>query len=142
MAVVRSVAELETIVEEVRTRYPAGAVIGLVGELGAGKTTFVREFVRMVHADTHVRVASPTFVIHQSYLGKPPIEHFDLYRFETASRNDLLEIGYYDAVESALEGSGYVFVEWPERASSKDLRLHSRIELEMLGAEAREILFR
>lgn len=139
MAVVNGVAGLQPILDDIRSRFPSGAVIGLTGELGAGKTTLVREFVRHVLGDSNLRVASPTFVLHQSYRGALPIEHFDLYRFEEASSRDLLEIGYYEAVERAREGSGYVFVEWPERAQTRDLGLRARIEITVLGPDSREI---
>jgi tRNA threonylcarbamoyladenosine biosynthesis protein TsaE len=84
-----------------------GDVVALAGDLGAGKTTFVRAVVRALHGRD--QAASPTFTFRHRYAGKPPIEHLDLYRIEKPA--EALELG----LEEAFDGESIVLVEWPER---------------------------
>jgi tRNA threonylcarbamoyladenosine biosynthesis protein TsaE len=58
-------------------RLPAGAVVALYGDLGAGKTAFVRGMARGMGVDAYVN--SPTFTIVNEYLGDRPLFHFDIY---------------------------------------------------------------
>jgi len=85
-----------------------GDVICLKGELGAGKTHFVKGFVTAfdISAD---QVSSPTFSIINEYYGTLPIYHFDCYRLENPQQ--ALEIG----AEEYLYGDGVSIIEWPER---------------------------
>ncbi|MDP2342261.1 MAG: tRNA (adenosine(37)-N6)-threonylcarbamoyltransferase complex ATPase subunit type 1 TsaE [Deltaproteobacteria bacterium] len=88
----------------------APLVILLKGDLGAGKTTFVRGFVRALPGGEHVVVQSPTFALSRRYPTTPPVQHLDLYRLhdkpgaETAMR----ELGLDDD-----DAGGIMFVEWP-----------------------------
>jgi len=89
-----------------RTLAP-GDVIAVRGELGAGKTTFVRAAVRTLHgADV---ASSPSFTLWQRYEGTPVVHHLDLYRI--ADPRDVRELG----LEDAFDPSAIVFVEWPDR---------------------------
>jgi tRNA threonylcarbamoyladenosine biosynthesis protein TsaE len=86
-----------------------GAVVGLVGPLGAGKTCLVRAVAEGLGiADSRV-VSSPTFVLIQEYEARLPIYHFDAYRLpdETA----FAELG----VHEYFEGNGVCLVEWADR---------------------------
>lgn len=86
----------------------AGDVIRLEGDLGAGKSTLARGFVRELAGAGEV--PSPTFTLVETY--ETPdfiIWHFDLYRLESA--DDVWELG----LEEALDG-GVVLIEWPDRA--------------------------
>lgn len=98
--------------------HPGGGVFLLRGELGAGKTSFVREVIHVLSGGSSPRVVSPTYLIHQLYDIPPSVDHFDLYRFDRADDPALMEIGFFEAVERAQEG-GFVFVEWPERMALK-----------------------
>ena len=81
-----------------------GDVVALTGELGAGKTTFVRAAVRARHdAD---QTSSPTFTFWHRYPGEPPIDHLDLYRIDDPA--ELQELG----LEEAFGGDSIAFVEW------------------------------
>jgi len=130
------VTELASVVDAFLADYPAGAVVGLSGDLGAGKTTFVRRCILSIaerQGVTIPRVLSPSFVLHQSYsFLVPQVEHFDLYRLENVSEQSLLEMGYYEAMENCLERQGYLFVEWPEHvADEASLRLTVTMNVEI-----------
>ena len=86
-----------------------GDVIGLQGELGSGKTTFARAFIRSL-GDGREEVPSPTFTLVEIYAcaGKPPVWHFDLYRLTAAE--EAWELG----IEEAF-ADGISLIEWPER---------------------------
>lgn len=88
---------------------PAGSVLALVGELGAGKTQFVKGLARGLEIKQE-SVSSPTFSIVQEYQGIRPLVHMDLYRI--ASESELYEIGF----DEYMESDAIVVVEWPQVA--------------------------
>lgn len=83
-----------------------GDVIGLEGELGAGKTFLVGATVHALGVPEEVPVTSPTFALIQEYTGRYPIVHVDLYRLSGA--HELGDLG----LEEYLGRDGVVFVEW------------------------------
>lgn len=87
-----------------------GDVLALRGDLGAGKTTLARGLIRALAADTELEVPSPTFTLVQSYEGRVPVQHFDLYRL--TSTDELYELGFDEAGKH-----GIAIVEWPEKAA-------------------------
>ena len=139
-----SLSELKTFAEEFLREHPHGAVVGLSGPLGAGKTTLVRLIIEILAAknnQTAPAVRSPSFVLHQSYPEiKPPIEHFDFYRLENISVPDLATLGYEEAVERARAHKGFVFVEWPEKAAKMDSLMLDRMLTIGLSGDSRTIL--
>ena len=84
-----------------------GAVVALIGELGAGKTCFVQGLVRGL--GTTVRATSPTFVLVNQYSGRLPIHHVDAYR--TDSMAELLDLGLLEMVG----GEGVTVIEWADK---------------------------
>lgn len=87
-----------------------GDAIGLVGELGAGKTRFVQGLARGLGVPDDVRVTSPTFtILNQLRGGRAPLYHADLYRIER--RAELDHIG----LDELWGGAGVVAVEWCDR---------------------------
>jgi tRNA threonylcarbamoyl adenosine modification protein YjeE len=105
-----------------------GDVLALRGDLGAGKTTFARAFIRAVLDDPAADVPSPTFTLLQTYAtSRFPISHVDLYRVASASELD--ELGFDEAVTGSV-----MLLEWPERAeaalpaSRLDIDLESTVD--------------
>ena len=83
------------------------AFVALFGDLGVGKTAFVRGFVSALAPDA--RVKSPTYTIVNEYRGgRIPVFHFDVYRIE--GEDDLYSTGYYDYLDA-----GYLLCEWSEK---------------------------
>lgn len=89
-------------------RAPKGLVIGLVGDLGAGKTLFVQSFSRALGVTGEV--TSPSFSLMNLYEGDCPIAHFDLYRLER--EEELEDIGFYEYADAP---EGIVLVEWSDK---------------------------
>jgi tRNA threonylcarbamoyladenosine biosynthesis protein TsaE len=86
-----------------------GAVVALIGELGAGKTHFVKGVALGLGVSDPARVNSPTFVLVNEYAGRLPIFHLDAYRLRGSG--DLNEIGF----DEILESGGVVLIEWADR---------------------------
>ena len=99
--------ETETAAARLAAELRCGDVVTVSGELGAGKTTFVRGACRALGVTGPV--TSPTYTIGHRFEGRVPVSHLDLYRFEGISPAEWgdLEPYFEDAV---------VFVEWPEAA--------------------------
>jgi tRNA threonylcarbamoyladenosine biosynthesis protein TsaE len=110
MLVVHSHSEAETemlgrwLAAEVRP----GCVVGMVGELGAGKTRLARAIAEALGADPGV-IASPTFVLVNEYEASLPIYHFDAYRLKSVEEFEALGTDEYFA------GEGLCLVEWADR---------------------------
>lgn len=85
---------------------PESVVIGLIGDLGAGKTTFVQGFVAGIAPDEDLYVTSPTFAIAQVYDTDPQVRHLDLYRL--GDYDELVAIGDRDL----FHAPGFALVEW------------------------------
>ena len=103
-------------------------IIALKGDLGAGKTTFARGFIRACGCTEEV--PSPTFTLVQVYeLGAAAIWHFDLYRIK--SLEEAWELGIEDAFSEGIS-----LIEWPERLGP--LLPPHRLEIELLFGDRPE----
>ena len=89
-----------------------GDVLGFSGDLGAGKTALARALIRANAGDPDLEVPSPTFTLVQSYDGRLPVSHFDLYRLGSASELD--ELGLDEAL-----AEGAAVIEWPDRGGDR-----------------------
>jgi tRNA threonylcarbamoyl adenosine modification protein YjeE len=102
----RSAEETEAAGEQLAATLRQGDLVLLSGELGAGKTTFVRGLARGL--GSRAEVQSPTFQLVRIYPGRVQLGHVDLYRLEPGT--EIAELGLEDMLEE-----GVVVVEWGER---------------------------
>ena len=114
-------------------RLKPGDVVGLKGELGAGKTTLARAILRAATDDPALIVPSPTFTLVEVYeTPHGTYWHFDLYRLETPEQ--VFELGWEEA-----RADGIVLLEWPERLGAL-LPKHLSVTLEIDGDGRRALL--
>lgn len=111
-----------------------GTVICLDGELGVGKTIFVRALARTLGVESDV--TSPTFNLMNIYEAACPIVHFDLYRI--TSEEELEDIGFYEYAEAT---EGIVLIEWAEKFPDAMPADHLSVRIEALNDEERQFTF-
>jgi tRNA threonylcarbamoyladenosine biosynthesis protein TsaE len=104
-----SAAETETVAGRLVRQLRIGDVVGLSGELGTGKTTFVRGAARSLGVTEPV--SSPTFTIGHRYEATPPVAHLDLYRLQGIDPSE------WGDLEPYFDGT-IAFVEWPEHGGA------------------------
>ena len=109
-----------------------GAVIGLIGPLGAGKTHLVRAVAEGLGIADSRAVSSPTFVLIQEYAARLPIYHFDAYRLR--SEAEFFELG----VQEYFEGEGVCLVEWADKVGLQLPRERMSITLMVTGETKRQ----
>src|SRR6058998_153548 len=102
--------ETERVAAALAVRLRRGDVVTVGGELGAGKTTFVRGAARALGVTDPV--TSPTYTVGHRYAGRVPVAHLDLYRFTAVSPAE------WGDLEPYFEGT-IAFVEWPEAAGEE-----------------------
>jgi tRNA threonylcarbamoyladenosine biosynthesis protein TsaE len=109
-------------------------IVGLRGELGAGKTTWVRSLLRGL--GYAARVPSPTYTLLENYaVGDLTVVHLDLYRL--ASEGELENLGLRDWLAAPAT---WVLVEWPDRAPGLAVRSDVMLRLEDRGGSARRLI--
>ena len=128
----RTASEEETIAlgEELARALPSRAVVLLVGELGAGKTTLAKGIVSGLGAARPEDVSSPSFTLIHEYGTRPKVYHVDLYRLE--ERRELAGLG----LDELLEQEAVMLVEWGERFP--DFWPAERIEVHLRALEGDE----
>lgn len=128
--VTSSPAETEALAAEVAARLEAGDVVAVSGELGAGKTTFVRGAARALGVTEPV--SSPTFTIGHRYAAPVPVAHLDLYRVRGLDPEE------WGDLEPYFDGT-VAFVEWPEHAGDWLPRPRVVVTLEHVDLEHRSV---
>lgn len=123
-----SAAGTEALAGRLAASLVPGDVVLVSGELGAGKTTFVRGACRALGVTG--RVTSPTFTIGHRYSGTVVVSHLDLYRFRGLSAAEWGDLEPY--FEQAI-----VFVEWPEAGRAALPAPRARVRLEHVSPDAR-----
>ncbi len=118
------------IAKQLASRLPGGTVILLFGDLGAGKTAFVRGVVEGVGGDA-TQVSSPTFTLVQPYNGRLTVQHVDLYRLGPADVDDL-------GLHELSTPSSIVAIEWADRLPQRP-RESICVHIEDRGGDEREI---
>ena len=129
----------EELTKEIAKKYAMSikspCVISLVGDLGAGKTTFAKGFAQGLGiTDT---ITSPTFTIMNEYQGtKFPLYHFDMYRL--TSKEAAINCGFEDYFD-LTKLKGIVLVEWAENVNGLLPALHIEIKFTKVDDTSREI---
>ena len=129
--ITHSVRETEDAGAAFGAKIPDGTVVAMYGELGAGKTAFVRGMARGMGIDC--RVNSPTFTIVNEYLGERTLLHFDMYRLSSA--DELWDIGWDDY----LERGAVCAVEWSENVEDAFTGGEARVSIDKLSDGERRI---
>jgi len=108
-----------------------GAVVALVGQLGAGKTNLTRAVAEGLGVRNPAAVNSPTFVLIQEYPARLPIYHFDAYRL--SGPREFRELG----TDEYFHGDGVCLVEWADKVEPALPAEHLRIEIHILDETRR-----
>ena len=103
--VTSSPAETQALGEALGKGVERGAIIGLIGDLGAGKTCFTKGLARGLGVDENIPVVSPTYTLVNEYPGDPPLVHIDCYRLNDP--DELEFIGWRDQLNRAV-----LAIEW------------------------------
>lgn len=128
-----SATETEALAAALAADLRPGDLVLLRGEMGAGKTTFVRGACRALGVTGPV--TSPTFTIGRRYDdGRVPVSHLDLHRLADLAAEDPGLLDEY------VTGAEIVFVEWPEVAGDTLGPAAARVSLRHAGADAREVV--
>ncbi len=127
----RSEGETEELGARLAKNLPGGTVVAMYGDLGAGKTAFVRGMARGMGLSC--RVSSPTFTIVNEYLGERELIHFDMYRLSGA--DELFDIGW----EDYLNRGAVCAVEWSEKVEDAFFGDEVRVTIEKLSDSGRKI---
>lgn len=118
-------SQLSDVASDIIARYPENRIFGFYGEMGAGKTTLIKEICRVLHVTE--TTSSPTFAIINEYFTDQdePVYHFDFYRIDNPG--DLYQIG----MEEYLKSGSYCFMEWVEKAEDYIKEDFIRVEIEV-----------
>jgi len=133
--VIRTRSEEETIAlgEEIARTLPRPAVVLLIGDLGAGKTTLAKGIVKGLGAAAPEDVSSPTYTLIHEFGEKDKVYHIDLYRLERESEVRAL------GLDDLLDGNSILLVEWGERFPALWPADRIEIRLVMIDEDVREI---
>jgi len=126
-----SAKETEAVGERLAAELGPGDVVLVSGDLGTGKTTLIRGACRAL--GVNVPVTSPTFTIGQTYSGRMPVSHLDLYRLADLGQEDPALLEDYVTPEAVS------FIEWPAAAEPRLERITRRVEIRHAGGDQREI---
>ena len=125
-----SADETEALAGRLARRLVPGDLVTVSGELGAGKTTFVRGACRALGITG--RVTSPTFTVGHRYRGTVEVSHLDLYRFSGLSAAE------WGDLEPYFDGA-VVFVEWPDAGAGALPASRAAVRLEPVAPEVRRV---
>ncbi len=133
--IIKTEQEMYSLAAELAEKLEGGEIFGLIGNLGAGKTTFVRGIVKALGVD--IRVKSPTFTVMNEYpINKKGIEniiHMDLYRFQDPVELEAL------AFDDVQHKKNIIFIEWPDMFEERAFPIHREIHFEILDDGSRKV---
>ena len=130
---VQSLTETEALGRRLAAHVFPGAVVALVGTLGAGKTLLVRAIAKGLDIPNPAVVNSPTFVLIQEYEARLPIYHFDAYRL--ASEAQFADLG----VHEYFQGNGVCLVEWADKVPTCLPAERLEIRITITGQQSRRL---
>jgi tRNA threonylcarbamoyladenosine biosynthesis protein TsaE len=130
----KSIRETKTWGRRLASLLEGGELIGLIGELGAGKTCFIKGLARGLGLRQE-DILSPTFTMIQEHHGRFTLYHIDLYRLETPSLDDM-------GLREYLFSPGVAAVEWFERLKEANELAMLAVRMSYAGASSRRIEFR
>jgi tRNA threonylcarbamoyladenosine biosynthesis protein TsaE len=113
-----------------------GDFIALTGELGAGKTMFVKGLAKGLDVESYAYVNSPSFVVLKEYRGRKDLFHFDVYRLEAKSFCETLDYEKY------FYGNGITVVEWADKIRDILPEEYLEIEIDYNNGAERKLIFR
>lgn len=128
----KSKEETLNIAKDFAKKLSSGDIVLLNGDLGAGKTVFVKGVVEYFSNGKEIAI-SPTFTIVNIYDVNPQIYHFDLYRIESVDELDAI------GAEEYFFGEGISFVEWPDRANGYFPKSSKFVEIKKISDNERLI---
>jgi tRNA threonylcarbamoyladenosine biosynthesis protein TsaE len=112
-----------------------GEIIALVGELGAGKTCFVRGVTRGLEVKKDAWIRSPSFTLINEYHGRLPVYHIDLYRIETRAQVEGLNLREY------LYSDGVSLIEWFENLPADEVDAYLELRIAYADGNRRQLTF-
>ncbi|MBI1998130.1 MAG: tRNA (adenosine(37)-N6)-threonylcarbamoyltransferase complex ATPase subunit type 1 TsaE [Deltaproteobacteria bacterium] len=112
-----------------------GEIIGLIGELGVGKTCFVRGVAQGLKVNKNAWIRSPSFTLINEYEGRLPIYHIDLYRISSREETEGLNLREY------LYGDGVSLVEWFEHLPAEEADEYLELRMAHGGGDRRKLNF-
>jgi tRNA threonylcarbamoyladenosine biosynthesis protein TsaE len=112
-----------------------GEIVGLIGELGAGKTCFARGVAMGAQVGKEAWVRSPSFTLINEYQGRLPVYHIDLYRVGNQAEIEGLNLREY------LYSDGISLIEWFEYLPAAELDEYLTVRIAHAGKHQREIVF-
>ncbi len=127
----KSLQQTEELAKKVAEQLCDGKVVLLVGDLGAGKTTFSKSLIKALGVNT--MVTSPTFTLLNEYQGKFKINHFDMYRLE--NEDEAIDVGFDEILNS---DKGVSIVEWPEKVKGILPKDCVKIQISIIDENTRE----
>ena len=132
---VKSIAELRLSAEKLIAFAGNEKIFLFYGEMGAGKTTFIKSLCECL--GTNENITSPTFSIVNEYRGSGnKIFHFDFYRLK--NQVEALDMGY----EEYFYSGDYCFIEWPEKIQGLLPQRYVRVDIQVLPGGERELTFK
>ena len=131
----RSPAQTRTWGKKLGRLLKGGEIIGMSGELGSGKTCFVRGMAEGLEVGEEAWVRSPTFTLINEYDGRLPLYHIDLYRLESRKEMEELNLREY------LFSDGVSVIEWFEHLPKDEVEEYLHINFMHGGGNKRKLTF-
>lgn len=126
--------ELKQVAKAVLEAHPQERVFGFYGEMGAGKTTLIKEMCAYLGVDG--MTSSPTFaIVNEYWTPREPVYHFDFYRID--GPEDAVRIGF----EEYIYSGSYCFIEWTEKVQPLLPDEYVRVTIERVDDTKRKFIF-